>query len=76
MRVISCVLAVRRNLNPNPNAKNQQPCAIELYDLATDPGETTDVARKQPNVVARLRAVLDEQHVKSELFPIRALDKE
>ena len=28
----------------------------ELYDLATDPGETTDVASRHPDIVRRLEA--------------------
>jgi arylsulfatase A-like enzyme len=66
--------ALRRNLNPGPKAKSKEPGAIELYNLAADPGETTDVAGKNPEVVKRLRAILEEQHVRSDLFPLRALD--
>jgi arylsulfatase A-like enzyme len=32
---------------------------LELYDLADDVGETTDVAAEHPDVVARLSALLD-----------------
>jgi len=67
--------ALRRNLNPGPNAKDQKPGEIELYDLATDPGEKDDVAGKHAEVVAKLRAVMEKQHVKSDLFPLRALDE-
>jgi arylsulfatase A-like enzyme len=67
--------ALRRNLNPAPKAKDQQPGAIELYNLAQDPGETTDVAAKHPQMVAELAAIMEKQHVKSDLFPIRALDE-
>jgi arylsulfatase A len=66
--------AIRQNLNPPPRSKNQQPGAIELYDLAADPGETTDLAEQHPEIVARLQAILEAQHTKSDLFPIRALD--
>ena len=31
----------------------------ELYDLADDPGETTDLAEKEPDVAARLLADFD-----------------
>jgi hypothetical protein len=34
---------------------------IELYDYDADPGETKNVAADQPQVVARLRAMLQEQ---------------
>ena len=67
--------AVRQRLNPGPKAKGG-PGAVELYDLSKDPGETTDVAAQHPDVVARLSAIMKEQHVKSDVFPIRALDGE
>src|SRR5438034_904065 len=54
--------AIRRNLNPGPKAKDQKPGAIELYDLVTDQGEKTDVAGKNPEVVAKLRAIMEKQH--------------
>ena len=66
--------AIRTNLNPPAKAKNKEPGRIELYDLATDPKETTDVASRHPDVVAKLQAMMEAQHVRSLLFPIRALD--
>lgn len=36
------------------------PSAIELYDLAKDPNETTDIAAGNPEVVARLQARAEE----------------
>ena len=65
---------LRRNLNPAPRAKAQRLGEIELYNLADDPSEKEDIASKHPDVVARLQKVMQEQHVKSELFPIRGLD--
>ena len=56
-----------------PKNKNQ-PGPIELYDLDKDPSETTDVAAQHADIVARLAALLREQHVKSSIFPLRALD--
>jgi arylsulfatase len=67
--------AIRTNLNPNPKAKNQEPGALELYDLASDPTESKNVAADHPDIVERLETLMREQHVKSELFPIRALDE-
>jgi arylsulfatase A len=32
---------------------------VELYDLDADPGETSDLAAEHPDVVARIRAVMD-----------------
>jgi arylsulfatase A-like enzyme len=60
--------AIRRNVN-TPKAGE-----IELYDLGADPAEKTDVAAIHPEVVAQLREFMARQHVRSELFPIRALD--
>ena len=66
--------AIRTNLHPALRATNQEPSAIELFDLAKDPGETTNVAARHPDVAARLSQIMKEQHVKSDSFPIRALD--
>lgn len=65
--------AVRTKLNPGPRAK-LAPTQIELYDLEKDPGETTDLAAANPQVVKQLADLMQQQHAKSELFPIRALD--
>lgn len=35
---------------------------IELYDLASDPGETRDLAASRPGVVAQIRDVLTHEH--------------
>ena len=71
--------AVRQNLNPAPRQQQRQPFqpgGIELYDLAKDPNETADVAAQNPEVVARLTALMKEQHVPNADFPIRGLDGE
>ncbi len=67
---------IRTNLHPEPAAKNKAPGAIELYDLASDPTESRDVAGQHPEIVARLATILREQHVPAKLWPIRALDEE
>lgn len=46
----------------------------ELYNLATDEAETTDVAAKHPDVVARLEKIMKEQHTPSADFPLQAID--
>lgn len=66
--------AIRRNLNPAPRARDQKPGEIELYNLANDPSETNDVASTNPEVVAMLHDILEQEHQKSEVFPMRALD--
>ena len=47
---------------------------IELYDIAKDIGETTDVADKHPEVVARLGKLMAREHTPSKLFPLRPID--
>jgi arylsulfatase A len=59
------------SLDPATRAK---PGAIELYNLKDDPSEQHDVAADHPDIVARLSALLQSQHVKSDLFPIAGLD--
>ena len=43
---------------------------IELYDLATDPGETTDVAAAHPEIVARSQDYLSTARTESEFWPL------
>lgn len=66
---------VRQNLNPGSRLQNPPAPTTELYDLAKDPGETTDVAAQHPDIVQKLLALAGRQHVKSDLFPIRNLDR-
>ena len=66
--------AIRLNLHPGPNAKVQRTRDIELYNLASDPFETTNVADLNPDVVSKLRSIMQKQHIKSDLFPLRAID--
>lgn len=65
---------VRQRLNPGPRQANPPAPTTELYDLAKDPHETTDVAAKHPDVVKKLSALAREQHSPSKLWPIRVLD--
>ena len=44
--------------------------AIELYDLAADPGESTDLAAEHPAVVARIEELMATGGTPSELFPL------
>ncbi|MBN1420474.1 MAG: arylsulfatase [Planctomycetes bacterium] len=44
---------------------------IELYDLAADIGERTNVAKEHPDVVARIEAILRAARTDSPDFPIR-----
>jgi arylsulfatase A len=67
--------SIRRNLHPPAKSKDQTPGQLELYNLTRDPGETMNLAGKHPDIVAEHLAIMKREHVKSELFPIRALDR-
>ncbi|HYF33877.1 MAG TPA: arylsulfatase [Prosthecobacter sp.] len=76
---------IRTDLNPRPAAKKKakaDPTAkapkidlrIALYDLANDPAETKDVSADHPDIVAKMEAIMREQHTPSPDFPFPALD--
>lgn len=58
---------LRRNLHRG-NTK------LELYNLATDPGEQNNLADKHPEIVKRIEQILAQQHRPSADFPIKVLD--
>ena len=43
---------------------------LELYDLATDLGETTDVAAQHPEVIAAFEAIAKSAHEDNPNFPV------
>ena len=45
---------------------------LELYDLAADPGEKTDVAEQNPNVIKKIEDYLKSARTDSEQWPIKA----
>jgi arylsulfatase A-like enzyme len=49
-------------------AEGQQ---LQLYDLESDPAETTDVASANPAVVATAAAYAKEAHTDSAVFPVK-----
>jgi arylsulfatase len=61
--------ALRRNLL---NKNGMEPW--ELYDLESDPGETTDLAAKQPDVVKRLEAFWLGTRIIEPDFPVPGVD--
>lgn len=46
------------------------PSAFELYDLKSDPAETTNVAARHPQVVRELKALMHRARTPSEFFPL------
>ncbi len=59
---------VRRQLQKPKQA------TTELYDLAADVAEATDLAAKAPDRVRSLQAILDREHSASPTFPLAAID--
>ncbi|MBD3675919.1 MAG: arylsulfatase [Planctomycetaceae bacterium] len=54
---------------------SKKPKPVELYNLADDPGETTDLANKHPEKLQELVKLMDAAHTRSELFPLFASEK-
>ena len=58
--------------DPSPVFAERIRHAIELYDLETDPGETTDLAPRRLDVLRRLAPLFDSERTPSEHFPLVA----
>lgn len=67
--------ALRQNLKPAPGAKRAPAPTLQLFNLREDRAETTDVAAKYPDLVAKLTDLLRAQHTPSAEFPFPALDQ-
>lgn len=65
--------AIRQNVL---RKENPDPLKIELYNLAEDIGESTDVSAQHPEIVEQFRTLMRETRVPSELFPMAPLDEE
>lgn len=46
--------------------------SVELYDLQSDIGETTDLAARHPHVVRRVEAIMKSERTESEFWPVQA----
>ncbi|TWT39685.1 arylsulfatase [Blastopirellula retiformator] len=53
---------------------NPEPLKIELYNLEADPGETTDLAAKHPEMVEKMAKLMAEAHTPSEFERMPVLD--
>jgi len=67
--------AIRTGLQPRPKDRaTAKSVKTELYDLATDPAEATDVSDQNPDIVKRLEGMMAKEHQRSEVFPIALID--
>jgi len=64
--------AVRQNML---REENEDPLKIELFNLREDIGESLDVAADNPDIVDRMREIMDAEHVPSEVFPMAPIDE-
>ena len=44
---------------------------FELYDLSNDLGEKNDIADQHPEIVAKIKAIMDQEHVPTKLFKMK-----
>jgi len=42
---------------------------LELYNLASDPSEQTEVSSEYPEIVSELQAIMDQEHTHNDAFP-------
>ena len=55
--------AVKLNVDKVPQG------TTELYDLASDEGETTDLSSSNPEIVKKMEELMKQAHTASEVFP-------
>ncbi|MCH2368590.1 MAG: sulfatase-like hydrolase/transferase, partial [Planctomycetes bacterium] len=65
---------IRQRLLKDRKKSDKEKLRIQLYDMEKDISESEDVAAKNPEVVARIRKLLEQEHTPSKLFPIKPLD--
>jgi arylsulfatase A len=63
--------AIRRAVGPKRAAESRP---VELYDLAVDPSETSDIAGRRPDIVKRMTGILDREHVPHPDWPLPFAD--
>jgi arylsulfatase A len=63
--------AIRRAAGPKRPA---EPGPVELYDLAVDPSETTNLGKRRPDIVARMTGILDREHTADPRWPLPFAD--
>ncbi|MEC8825847.1 MAG: arylsulfatase [Verrucomicrobiota bacterium] len=54
---------------------NKEPLKIELFDMESDPSESTDVAAANPEMVSEIKALMSSERSVSEEFQMGPLDE-
>ena len=65
-------VGVRQNLAPRK--KHGLPFKTELYNLKDDVGQEHDIAAAHPDIVAKIEAIMEQQHTPSKVFPLPGID--
>jgi arylsulfatase len=57
--------------------KDKEKPTLELYNLATDPTETANVAKQYPEILEKAALIFEQEHTKSEFerFQIPLLEQ-
>ena len=55
--------------------ENKEPLKIELFDMESDPSESTDVAAANPEMVSEIKALMSSERSVSEEFQMGPLDE-
>ena len=58
--------AIRLNVKKNRNGP------LELYNLDSDPGETSNVAKRHPTIVERMEKIMEQEHTPSPVISFTA----
>ena len=59
---------VRKNIRKNPDAP------WELYDLSLDRAETNDLATRQPDIIAQMKAIAKQEHLHPHILEWEFID--
>jgi arylsulfatase A-like enzyme len=68
------VLLEGRYKGIRPNLRNRG-LALELYDLQTDPMETTNIAAQRPDLVRKIEGLMRSERVPNPQFPLWVIDR-
>jgi arylsulfatase len=63
-----------KGVRQNMLRKGKNPLKIELYDLSMDQSESKDLADVHSGVVSKIRKIMENEHVRSDVFPIPVID--
>lgn len=66
--IIGQYKVIRPNLKKDINQ-------VEVYDLASDPSESKDLATSRPDLVKRGLAIMDKEHLVNKDFPLGLVDQ-